>query len=413
MAKTGWLILCFLLSSCAAGTVSDAFVREQYERGCVLRKEGKAVEAMQCFIDASQTRTDDHQLLGRVYANMANMCRQAERHETAYEVYTQSAEQFLIANDTLLYAYALNNMAWEQAVMGDKTLAIALADSACRVCKEQKVVRKTYETRAAACLYAEQYDSAAQYARQIEDPIYGSMLLAQAYSLTQQCDSALQYAQWVIKETTNPRYLDDCYYILAHCDSLAGRTEVLAWTAARTDVQRELEAYKSEMAQAVLLLEQSRHPKHKIYIVLLVLLSVGGLSWLVYSLWLRHRLRTMKDEQATRQADRLREIEQLGQRLRQSTQPKKTIPWQDFTALCTYGDAHLFGMPGKLLARGLSEREVRLSLLVLLGFSYAEMADILNRAENGIGKDKYLIAKKLGVSARDLQATLLEMACKN
>ena len=70
-------------------------------------------------------------------------------------------------------------------------------------------------------------------------------------------------------------------------------------------------------------------------------------------------------------------------------------------------------MPGKLLARGLSEREVRLSLLVLLGFSYAEMADILNRAENGIGKDKYLIAKKLGVSARDLQTTLLEMACKN
>lgn len=413
MAKIGWLILCFLLSSCAAGTVSDAFVREQYERGCALRQEGKAVEAMQCFIDASQTRTGDHLLLGRVYANMANMCRQAERHQTAYEVYTQSAEQFLLGGDTLLYAYALNNMAWEQAVMCDKPLAIALADSACRVCPQQKIRNKTYETRAAACLYAEQYDSVLHYATRIEDSVYGSMLLAQAYSLTQQCDSALRFAQQVIKETTNPRYLDDCYYILAHCDSLAGRTEVLAWTAARTDVQRDLEAYKSEMAQAVLLLEQSRHPKHMVYLMLLIPLGIGTAAWLAYMLWLRRRLRTIKDEQATRQADRLREIEQLGQRLRQSAQPKKTIPWQDFTALCTYGDAHLFGMPGKLLARGLSEREVRLSLLVLLGFSYAEMADILNRAENGIGKDKYLIAKKLGVSARDLQTTLLEMACKN
>ena len=411
--KPAWLIGCLLLVACTATTVSDEVARSQYERGKTLREEGKAVEAMQCFIEASKMRIEDQRLLGRIYANMANMCRQAERHETAYEVYTQSANHFLEAADTLLYAYALNNMAWEQAVLGDKSLAIALADSACRACPGEKVRLKTMETRAAACLYAEQYDSLVYYAHRIEDRLYGAMLLAQAYAATERCDSALYYARKVVACTTNPRYLDDSYYILAHCDSLAGRTELLALTTARTDVQRDLENYKSEMAQAALLLEQSRHPKHRVYIVLLIVLALIGSAWGIYSLLLRRRLQTMEESQQARQADRLREIEQLGKRLRQSAQPKKTIPWQDFTALCTYGDAHLFGMPGKLLALGLSEREVRMALLVLLGFSYAEMADILNRAENGIGKDKYLIAKKLGVSARDLQATLLEMACKN
>ena len=40
----------------------------------------------------------------------------------------------------------------------------------------------------------------------------------------------------------------------------------------------------------------------------------------------------------------------------------------------------------------------------------AEMAQILFRAENGIGKDKYLIAKRLGVSAKQLQETLRSIA---
>ena len=85
----------------------------------------------------------------------------------------------------------------------------------------------------------------------------------------------------------------------------------------------------------------------------------------------------------------------------QSKDPRKDIPWD------------LYDLPAKLQERGLSEREIRIATLVLFGFSYAQMADILNRAENGIGKDKYLIAKKLGVSIKDLQSVVLDIACRN
>ena len=91
-----------------------------YQNGKALREEGKQVEAMQAFIEAAHSGTDDEALLGRVWSNMANMCRQANDHETAFEVYALSAEHFRKANDTLAYAYALNNMAWEHAVMGNK-----------------------------------------------------------------------------------------------------------------------------------------------------------------------------------------------------------------------------------------------------------------------------------------------------
>ena len=47
---------------------------------------------------------------------------------------------------------------------------------------------------------------------------------------------------------------------------------------------------------------------------------------------------------------------------------------------------------------------------LIIGLSYAQMAEVLFRAESGIGKDKYMIAKRLGVSVKDLQTTLIKIA---
>ena len=68
------------------------------------------------------------------------------------------------------------------------------------------------------------------------------------------------------------------------------------------------------------------------------------------------------------------------------------------------------GIADKLDRRGLTEREIRICVLVLIGLSYTEIAAVLYRAESGIGKDKYLIAKRLGVRTKDLQHTLREIA---
>ena len=121
---------------------ADDYAHACYYYGRLLRGKDQPIAAMQAFVCATQSATRDYAILGRIYSNMANMCRQAERHDVAYDVYTLSAVQFAKAGDTLAYAYALNNMAWEQAVQGKKAEAVALVDSAVAVCPRSEVKEK-------------------------------------------------------------------------------------------------------------------------------------------------------------------------------------------------------------------------------------------------------------------------------
>ena len=401
MRRIGWICMgCLALVSCHDAEQADRYAAECYRHGRELRAEGRHTEAIQCFMDAAESGTEDFVLLGRVYSNMANMCRQAERHALACELYGQSTELFRKGNDTLAVAYALNNMAWELAVQGEKSQALQLIDSAVSVCPSPAVRSKVQESRAAACLYAGENDSAVLYAQGIQDELYGNMLLAQAYVLNGQCDSAMHYAGQVAGQTDNPRYLDDIYYILAHCDSTASAPDIIALAEKRTDVQRELESFKSEMAQAVLLIRPPSQTSRRFLLCIIgLVVFIGAAAWLGWFIYRR-----------TRQKQKVR---QTILRLQQSKQFLEEIHPDDYQAFCRLVDTQLWGLATKLQKRNLSEKEVRIAVLVLLGFSYAQIADILHRAENGIGKDKYVIAKKLGSSVKGLKAALLHIACRN
>ena len=388
----------FMLS-CGGVGESDRRALECYQQGRELRAEGRPLDAMRCFVEAANSGSEDYRLLGRVYSNMANMCRQAERHDEAYALYEQSTALFRKANDSLAVSYGLNNMAWEKAVIGAKDEALTLVDSAVFFYPSEEVRRKVEESLSVAYLYADELDSAIFHAHAIEDKVYGEMLLAQAFALREQCDSALYYAARVTEQTTNPRYLDDTYYILAHCDSSAATSDVVSLAEKRTDVQRDLERFKSEMAQAVLLIRTPSTHKRLWFCVSGIVLGLGiiiGLGLLVY-----------------KRREQQQKVIQTIKRLQQSKQLQKEIQVNDYQAFCNYADTQLCGLAGKLQKRGLSDREVRIAVLVLLGFSYSQIADMLNRAENGIGKDKYVIAKKLGVSIKGLKPELLTIVSRN
>jgi DNA-binding CsgD family transcriptional regulator len=96
--------------------------------------------------------------------------------------------------------------------------------------------------------------------------------------------------------------------------------------------------------------------------------------------------------------------------LRQNANLSEELALNDYRQFCTICNARLMGIADKLDRRGLTEREIRICVLVLIGLSYTEIAAVLYRAESGIGKDKYLIAKRLGVRTKDLQHTLREIA---
>ncbi len=390
------LVLAVCMMACSLPTAES-----YYRQGRQYREAGEPVAAMNAFIAATRVHSCEYTFKGRSFSNMATMCRIGEQHELAYALYEQSLCQFELAQDTPAQAYALNNMAWEQAVLAHKEEALRLVDKALSVCSDTAVQNKVLESQAAACLYAEEYDSVLYYAQQSpSESVYMHMLMAQAYTFIGNNDSALFYAKQVVTQTSNPRYLDDVYYILTFCDSTAQADEVRALAATRTDIQRDLERNNPEWIEAMLLAENAlkapkpTSPKTLVLLVgvLLVLLAIVSFVFI--------RLRKRKADS----------LEQECRILRRCTDLRKELNWNNYQQFRLICNLRLSGIVDKLERRGLSEREIRICVLVLIGLSYAQMAEVLIRAENGIGKDKYLVAKHLGVSVKDLQDTLRHIA---
>ena len=380
-----------------------------YEQGKTLREEGKQVEAMQAFIEAAHSRTDDEVLLGRIWSNMANMCRQANDHSTAFEVYTLSAEHFRKAADTLAYAYALNNMAWEQATMGNKEAAIELVDSAVRCYPRPPLTDKIIETKAAACLFRKEYDSVLVYTAPPAND-YLLTLRAQACSYLQMDDSATYYAQLLLPQTTNLFALDDLYYILTHNDSSADKETLRNFASLRADTQNAIKERHGELTKAVEILKQDLAPQEKTKpwkIILLVVLGFGLLVWAALVAKKQHRLHTQKSQfEQTRRF----ELEQNIRHLQETKDLRKELQWTDFQSFCTQIDKRFNAFAAKLSAQGLNEQDIRICVLVLIGLSHKETAEMLNCSPKSIGKLKDLTARKLGVSGGQLQDKLQKTA---
>lgn len=408
----GAFLCCLVIAGCSQHADEEAQLC--YEQGKALREQGEPAQAMQVFLRAAQSGTDDEALLGRVYSNMANMCRQAGEHEKAYRVYAVSAEHFAAADDTLAYAYALNNMAWEQATLGHKDSALALVEESVSLplsaVSHQLIEDKVRETKAAACFFVEDYDSVLYYSAPPADD-YLLMLRAQAYSYLQQDDSAIYYARLLLPRTTDPFYLDDLYYILAHNDPNASKEDVLLLASERVDVQQIIETRHGKLTQAVLLLEMDDERPHMAWLMtaylLAVLISIGLSVWAIV---IQRRHTHLHHELSQQEAMRQKELQQNIRLLLDVPDLRKELPWDDYPALCREIDKRFHGMATHLQDEGLNEQDVRLSLLVLLGLSHREIADILNCSPKSIGKLKDVTAHKLGISGGQLQQKIHSFA---
>lgn len=403
-----WLLALICgISSCSYHAGEDA--QAWYEQGRELRQADEPEQAMQSFLSAAHSGTEDEALLGRVWSNIANMCRQANEHHKAFQLYAVSAEHFAAANDTLAYAYALNNMAWEQAAMGHKDSAMLLISSAIQSYPRPPVTDKIIESRAAACLFAEEYDSVLFYTTS-SDNDYLLMLRAQAYSFLQIDDSAAYYARLLLPRTNALTSLDDLYYILSHNDATVDKELVRTLSSKRADVQKAIEARHVKLTQAILLLEHNTEEQdHLALIFIALLVALFGLLLSIWALfvWRKHRLWHI--EQTTQLQLRRNELMHTIQLLREAPDLRTEIAWEDFTELCRRIDKLFYGLASSLQEKGLNEQDIRICLLVLLGLSHKEVADMLNCSPKSIGKLKDITARKLSVSGGNLYDRLLEL----
>jgi len=414
-----------------------------YHYGRLLRAKDNPVEAMQVFIDATHSHTKDYHILGRVYSNIGSICHLAGEFQLSYDMFERSADMFLQNGDTLSYYYALNDMAFELAEQGEKEKTITITNKIYEYCKNQNVLLKTLETQSIAYKKMHQYDSAIYYAHLLlkynDEPI-GYLVCAQAYSYLEQKDSAVFYAQKVLENTSQLDEINNALYILTNADETKVIEDIRRIAAYRSDVQKLLEIRQGKLSQAVQLLEQdlNRKPDLRWLFALVGIVLFAGSCTILYYIWHKRNVHSRlihdigtKQKQKTQLEDNIiamhTEISQLSEQqhkthqqllsnieatcstLRNSKDVLSELGWKDYTQMCTIINRLFNNLANTLQKQNLSDREIRLCILVLIGgYSDKQMADILYYSYKTIRSTKRHIALKLRTTSADLRTFLIE-----
>ena len=418
--------------------LSTTFAHACYHYGRLLRERENPAAAMECFINATHTRTRDYHILGRVYSNIGDICHLAGEFPLSYDMFERSANNYLKNGDTLLYYYGMYRMAYELAEQGRKEATLVLIDSISHHSTDAQLYTLLLTTRVKLYKVLHQYDSVLYYANSIAsvDCIPSNVLTskAQAFCYLHQYDSATYYAKRTIEVSTDLFDLNNAYYILIHCDSIHNGYKVYSLSADRADVQKLLEIRQGKLSQAVQLLQQDldRKPDFRwLYaIIATVIIIGGGISVYVYRKRRKHKLISQKVEDLQQAASKLqekhdnlterylthqkrieKEIETYCKLLRSNDTVLKELVSGRYDEMCNAIDRDFHMLASKLhKQQTLTEPEVCLCILVFLGLTRQQIADLLHYANSGIGKFKYRVALKLGVESKHMREFLINMA---
>ena len=411
----------------------------------------------------------NYHILGRIYTNMGTMCHLVDEFQLSYAMYEQSAIAFQKSSDTTAYYYALNAMALELAEQKLHEETLVLLDSIEQECADSGVLTKLWETKAILYRNIEMYDSVIYAVRQLHAYSYyaasGYVMLAQAYWALSQNDSAIYYAEHVMmmpNASEKDRY--NMLYILAFADENIEPAEKLQLTEERSDIDKEnLDPLHKQLSHAIEILLQDRNkrpPYLAATIFLLAICLIVGLSWSLILRIRRHKMRTMAEietkhmelqhdiavqqkklytetererqkqnilrqqseklelqnsriqaEHAAREQQIVQDIENKCVIIRQYTNWDKELHWKDYSALCEFINQHFYLLADKLKhIYHLEEKEVRLSILVLLDmFNNDNLAKILHYGK-GIRTCKSRLNAKLGNTGKDLRSKLIQIA---
>ena len=395
----------------------DDYAHACYHYGRLLREKDNPVEAMQVFINATHSRSRDYHILGRIYSNMGSLCHLAGEHQLSYDIYSQSTTYFLQEGDTIAYLYGLYRMAFEKAELADSCLCMAILTQIEHLGKTTTLQGLVAITEAELFLQLQEYDVAILHAKNAlslnDYNETATVLLAQAYSLKGVNDSAVYYAKRVLETSGELNDLNNMLYILTNDVNITDVQLVRETAIDRADAQKILEIRQGRLAQAVQLLEQDLNRKPDIrwlYVLIGIITLTGGVIGLSYTY--RHSRQIKNNAKNQRKV-----LEQKCDALTHLSdkQLKDTIYWHDYAALCHFININLNNIVNKLLQLipTLTEQNIRLCIVILLGCSYSRCADMLLLSKSSISKLKQIMAEKLGTDIKNLRATLLDIACKN
>ncbi len=374
----------------------DDYAHACYHYGRLLCAKDNYVDAMKVFIKATHSRTRDYYVLGRVYNNIGEVCHLAGEYQLSYDMYAKSADYFLQNGDSASYFYALSSMVYELAEQGKSEDAIYMMDSIAQSCKDTILQYRLLET--IANLYRKLND------QQTKSLYYNAILNTAVRGIAQK-QSNTQQALSFLRET------DTC--------SASSKQEI---DTERQNAIEAIELLKEEIN------ETSQRPY--IYVGLSIVLFVCTGCILIYLQRKRkkhHRIikelrqkEYVKEEltqtinslsiRKKEQCDHMhKEIAQIASLVQSKEDMQAQLCWNNYSQMCIITNRRLYGIIDRLAPYALSEKEIRLCVLVLLQASTNKMVDMIPYSHSGLGKFKYTTARKLGTTTTNLYYFLLNL----
>ncbi len=351
---------------------------------------------------------------GRINSCMGYLCKQDSCFEEALEFYERANEAFYEGGDERRYAIGLLSIAEQHINLKE----YARADSILQIADNYEIDSMYYamllETRGMYFFGLQQYDSALtyllsieNYPRPIEAKCYSYQMIMQVYNLLNELGTAIEYARYIIKNSNNPNYRSNAYYHLINYAKFNDDLELISLcSCVREDEDRILRQSAELHAQATIKLRTYLDETNYTNIIILIIASLLGLLgigiWFTYKRHCCILRKYAKDKQDRRNM--------LARRIYDhSVHFASNKIWQDYKKLRELANSHFDNMFYRLEDMcDLSEREIKICLMVVLEYSNKQMAEILFVQPNTISKAKNKIAKQLNTSSSELRTSLID-----
>lgn len=401
-------------------------------------------DAADFYIAADRLKTKDYVLRGRINSCMGYLCKQDSCfkealvfYERANDAFEKSGHERRIANGLLSIAEQYINL--REYNKADSVLAIAE-----RYEIDSAYYARMVETRGMYYYEQQQYDSALVYLvnelsilRSTNMQCFCMHLILQCYSRMSRIDLALPYAEYIIKHSLRTGFMNNAYYVLIkNAEQHNDISKVAEYSYLREDLSRRLRFVSDSYAEASTKLKS--HIKYPYpFRAGKIIIAVGGIVIVIVALgWIIHR------KKHKRLAIEKQSIEAELQEWKQRMREKLTIEEENTAAkrkmmndiIMNYAadfalnfapdeniwlkDKELFRLADSSFGfviyrlrdtyRDLNSRELKVCITILLDFSQKQTAKAVCCAEDSVPNTKKRLAKKLGISPREIRDFLLD-----
>ena len=401
-------------------------------------------DAADCYIEADRIKTKDLVLRGRINSCMGYLCKQDSCFKEALVFYERSSKAFHESGNDWYYAHNLLNVAEQYVNLQEYEKVDSILQLASTYEIDSAYYARMVETRGMYYYEQQQYDSALVYLvnelsilRSTNMQCFCMHLILQCYSRMNRIDLALPYAEYIIKHSLRTGFMNNAYYVLIkNAEQHNDISKVAEYSYLREDLSRRLRFVSDSYAEASTKLKS--HIKNPYpFRVGKIVIAVGGIVIVIVALgWIIHR---KKHKRLAIEKQRIEaELQEWKQRMREKlTIEEKTTAakrkmindiimnyaadfalnfapdeniWLKDKELFRLADSS-FGFVIYRLRdtyRDLNSRELKVCITILLDFSQKQTAKAVCCAEDSVPNTKKRLAKKLGISPREIRDFLLD-----